>query len=290
MKHTSLITVVALSCFLGSAVTIKAQTTTLAPTTATTSATASPSAKPTTTIDKDVEALKENIATKVAELRKKGLKAVAGNITSKTGTQLEIKNSLGTSYTIKMDDTLTKVYQITGGTKKELKQDDLEKNMYVIVSGPLLDKAITANVIYVDEEIFVKSGKVTEVNTDTGTLKVATTERDNLTLDLPAGFRMTLLDKSLDTTIITLSKIKEGDTIHFVYSKTGKEKQVDTYEPLKILVIPQEFFQAPEPTETPTSAPSPKSSPSPTLKAATTSPAKASPSPTAKVSPTPVKR
>jgi hypothetical protein len=38
------------------------------------------------------------------------------------------------------------------------------------------------------------------------------------------------------------SKIKEGDTVHFVVKKTGEEKELNRYSAQKILVIPQEFF------------------------------------------------
>ncbi len=203
------------------------------------SATLKPSQTPE---DKQVNDLKENIASKVAQLRKKDHKAVAGVITNTSSSQFTIKSS-DSSYTIKLDDTLTKYYQIVGTSKKEIKQSDIKKDNYVIVSGLMIDNAVTANVIYLDDQYFVKSGKITEVNKDDGMLKVLTSEKDTLTLDVPVKLKMQLMDsKTLATSPTTFSKVKEGDTVHFIYSSAGKEKEANTYEAIKVLIIPQEFF------------------------------------------------
>jgi hypothetical protein len=283
MKYKTLIMS---AVFVMATVPVYAQTKTPVPSAKVTE-TATPSAtlSPTTTEDKDVQDLKENIATKVAELRKKGLKATAGVITGVKGTEVTIKNNLDATYTVKIDETLTKVYQITDTSKKEIKQSDLKKDMYIIVSGPLIEKTITANVIYFDEQIFVGSGKITEVNTDDVLIKVTTTERDNLTLDIPARLKLQIVNsKTLDIESTTLSKIKEGDTVHFIYAKTGAEKQASRFDALKIVVIPQEFFEGVQPTATP--EPTTKASPSPTAKL---SPTKAV-SPSTKVTPSPTKK
>lgn len=204
---------------------------------------ASSEAKPKTTEDRQIESLKNSIATKVAELRKKGHKAAAGSISSIKQNSIVIKDSLDNTTNIKIDETLTKIYQITGTQKKEIKQADLKKDMYIIVSGPLLDSAITANVIYVDDQYFVKSGKIVEVNADDSSIKVTTTEKDTLILDIDSKLRLSLMDsKSFEFPTTTFSKIKEGDNVHFVYTKTGKEKVANRYNALKVIVIPQEYF------------------------------------------------
>ncbi|EKE14431.1 MAG: hypothetical protein ACD_12C00509G0001 [uncultured bacterium] len=47
--------------------------------------------------------------------------------------------------------------------------------------------------------------------------------------------------KTLLKETIGFSKLKEGDTVHFVVKKTGTEKN-NEYSAYKILVIPQEYF------------------------------------------------
>jgi hypothetical protein len=223
-----------------SAVTTASPSATLSPTkTATSSATTTPSAE-----DKQIETIKKNIANTVQEIQKKGHKAAAGYITSIKDTQVVIKDSLDKTTNVKLDPQLTQVFQISGSTKKDIKQSDLAKNMYIIVSGPLLDNTINANVVYVDEEYFVKSGKIVEVNTTDDSLKISTTERDTVTVDIDSRLKVQIMDsKTLElSTITSFTKIKEGDTVHFIYAKTGKETTPNRFDALKVVVIPQEYF------------------------------------------------
>ncbi|MEO6508556.1 MAG: hypothetical protein ABIO02_01255 [Patescibacteria group bacterium] len=208
------------------------------------SKTASPSAKPASEEDKQIESVKNSVANKVEELRKKGQKAAAGNITAIKDNKVTIKNSLDVITEVKLDPQLTKVYQISGASKKDLKQTDLKKNMYIIVSGPLLDNVISANVVYVDEQYFVKSGKVVEVNATEAFLKISTSERDTITLDIESRLKVQIMDSKTTelSTITSYTKVKEGDTVHFIYTKSGDEKQVNRYSALKVIVIPQEYF------------------------------------------------
>jgi len=47
--------------------------------------------------------------------------------------------------------------------------------------------------------------------------------------------------KTLETERIGFSKIKEGDSIHFVVKVNGDEKN-NEYSTEKILIVPQEYF------------------------------------------------
>ncbi|QQG44762.1 MAG: hypothetical protein HYW86_02500 [Candidatus Roizmanbacteria bacterium] len=194
-------------------------------------------------VEKEIQNLKEKIATKVAELRKKNLKAIAGSVTEKTKNSFKITASSEDDYQVNTDSDLTKFYLISGSQKKEIKSTDLEKKSYIIVSGPVADKTINANVIYQDEQYLVKAGKVTEVNTDDELIKVLTTDKDNFTLDLVTSTKIQLMDsKTQEVETAKLSKVKEGDTIHFVVKKTGEEKELNRFSAEKILIIPQEYF------------------------------------------------
>jgi hypothetical protein len=194
-------------------------------------------------IDKEIQNLKEKIATKVAELRKKNLKAIAGVVQENSNGVIKIKTINDDDYSVKIDDTLTKIYQIAGASKKELKVSDLKKKAYIIVTGPVSDKDISANFIYQDEQYLVKTGKITEINKEDEYIKVLSTEKDNYTLDVDLTTRIQLIDsKTLSVDTVKLAKLKEGDTIHFVVKKTGNEKEVNRYAADRLLVVPQEYF------------------------------------------------
>lgn len=211
--------------------------------------TVSPSVKPsvtispTTAVGKEIQNLKDKIATKVAELRKKNLKAVAGSITETATGSVKIKTNNDEDYTIKSDDALTKTYVIIGISKKEVKFTDLKKGAYIIASGPLADKVVSANVIYQDEQYLVKAGKITEINKDEFFVKILTSDKDTYTLDIEISTKIQMLDsKTVEVATSGFSKMKEGDTIHFMVKKPGDKKNVNRYPALKILIIPQEYF------------------------------------------------
>src|SRR3989344_9565956 len=92
------------------------------------------SSSPTVVVDKDIQQLKDKIANKVSEIRKKNNKAVSGFVLNIDGNTMKLSNN-GEVNQVKFDNTLTKVFKVLGTTKKEIKTDDIAKNDYVIVSG-----------------------------------------------------------------------------------------------------------------------------------------------------------
>ncbi len=215
------------------------------PTTSTSSGTPKPSVTKSQSLeDKIIENFKEKVATKVAELNKKNDKPAVGYISLIKGDTIEFDTTSGT-YTAKVDSNLTSVFSLDNGIKKEIKTTDLKKGDYIIVSGPQLDKAVTANTIYKDEEYIVKSGKITEVNTDDVYLKIVSSDKDSIILDIPTRIRLQLLNsKTLEIEPVTLAKIKEGDTVHFVYKKASDQKDASSRAKAeRVLIVPQEFFQ-----------------------------------------------
>lgn len=191
----------------------------------------------------EAQTLKEKIASKVAELEKKDQRAFAGLITAISKTALKIQHNDGTAYNVKLDQDLTKVYIIAGADKSEAQISTLKKGDYIIVSGPIDGKNITANSIYKDEQFFIGAGKITEINLTDFYIRALTTEKDTYTLDLETSTKRFMLNtKTLEVETTTLAKIKEGDTIHFIYQKTGEEREKNRYSSTKILIIPQEFF------------------------------------------------
>jgi Cu/Ag efflux protein CusF len=199
------------------------------------------SSSPTVVIDKDIQQLKDKIANKVSEIRRQNNKAVSGFVVSNDGNIMKINNNSEENQ-VKFDDTLTKYFKIAGAQKKEIKADDIKKNDYAIVSGVVADNIISANVVLVDENFLVDSGKITEINKDSYNIKVSTSDKNIYSLDIETYTKQFIVNiKTIDLERVGFSKIKEGDTVHFVVKKTNEEKN-NNYSAIKILIIPQEYF------------------------------------------------
>ncbi|MDO8610689.1 MAG: hypothetical protein Q7R95_09155 [bacterium] len=184
----------------------------------------------------------DKIASAIAQLREKNNKAISGFATQNNNSIIKIKNENDEEYTIKTDDILSKYYQVNGATRKEVKLQDIKKGMFLIVTGVLNDKEIIANNIYIDEMFLTKSGKITEIDKVNFTIKVVSTDKDNYVLNIENVTKQQILNvKNLAIEKTGFSKIKEGDTVHFVVKKTGEEKN-NTFSAQKILIIPQEYF------------------------------------------------
>jgi hypothetical protein len=192
-------------------------------------------------VDKDIQQLKDKIANKVMEIRKQNNKAISGFVQNIEGDKMKLKND-GDINQVKFDDSLTKVFRVIGLTKKEIKKEDIKINDYVIVSGVVVDNTITANVVLIDENFLANSGKITEINKDDYNIKVLASDKNTYSLDIETSTKQYMLNiKTLLSEVIGFSKLKEGDTVHFVVKKTGEEKN-NNYSAYKILVIPQEYF------------------------------------------------
>lgn len=188
--------------------------------------------------EKDIKAFKD----KIANVIKKSNKALSGLVISNDGTVIKLKDGNDAVYEVKLDNELTKYFKISGTSKKEIKADDISKNDYIIVTGVLTDKSITANSIFIDESYIVGSGRITEVDKDNYSVKVINSAKETFTLDVETSTKQLILNiKTLGIEQMGFSKIKEGDYAHFVV-KRGINIKDDKYSAQKILVIPQEYF------------------------------------------------
>jgi hypothetical protein len=195
----------------------------------------------TSSSEKEVEILKEKIASKVAQLRQENNQAVSGKIINLSENQIEIKDNNDKKILIKLDPTLTKYYRIKNNQKKEINLSDLEKNNYVVVSGITTDKGINANLIFIDEKYLVEFGRVIEINKDSYWLKINTITNENIILDIETYTKQLMLNiKDLQLEKTGFSKIKEGDMINFVAKDEKNEN--NRFSAQKIIVIPQEYF------------------------------------------------
>ncbi|MFA5136330.1 MAG: hypothetical protein WC489_02960 [Patescibacteria group bacterium] len=193
--------------------------------------------------DKDIQELKERVANKVAEIRKKDQKALSGYANVKDG-KISLKDTEDMEYTVTIDESLSKVYRISGSTKKEIKPSDIKTDTYMIVTGPVVDKSVSANFIFVDDVYIVQSGKVMEINKEDYYIKIMSQDKEEYILDIETSTKQNMLNmKTLEIEKSGFSKIKEGDTAHFtaINSKTEKNSS-NRFTAQKILVIPQEYF------------------------------------------------
>ncbi|OGK62254.1 hypothetical protein A2334_02500 [Candidatus Roizmanbacteria bacterium RIFOXYB2_FULL_38_10] len=193
--------------------------------------------------DKEIKGLKERLANKVAEIRKKDQKAVGGFAIVKDD-KISLKNDEGIDLTVKIDESLTKLYQIAGTAKKEIKSSDIKTDSYLIVTGPIVDTTINANFVFVDETYIVQSGKITEVSKSDFYIKVMSADKQVYQLDIESTTKQNMLNiKTLEIEKTGFSKIKEGDTVHFAAKKDRSEDSSNNrFAAQKILVIPQEYF------------------------------------------------
>ena len=206
---------------------------------------ATASATPT---DKNSKILLEKLASTVEADRKKNQRAYAGVITAITDTTLTVAAVTGAdtkTYSVKLDDTLTALYRIVGSTKKDIKKSDLKKGDYVIITGQMLGDTLEANEVYIDEQFLVRTGTITDINKSDYYLKVTTPDKEEYTLDIQNSTRQFMYNiktKSIESS--GFSKLKEGDSIHFVVSKTnpGGSKEKNRFDAVRILIIPQEFL------------------------------------------------
>lgn len=197
---------------------------------------------PTLKDEREIKLLKEKIATKVAELQKNSRKVIAGEIVKKETDALDLKTSSGEVYKLTFDEILTKVYSVESGVKKNHSFSDLKKGDFIISYGSIIENMITPTLIYFDQEYIVGSGRITEVNKDDFSLKVFTTDKNEYTLDIETFTKQQSYDiATLGFSPLGFSKLKEGDTIHFVGKRPSDKKSV-RFPASRILMIPQESF------------------------------------------------
>ncbi|MCL4374431.1 hypothetical protein M1523_01070 [Patescibacteria group bacterium] len=197
-----------------------------------------------TDINKATQNFIEKLASSVAQTRKNDNHVVVGDITDIKDQEFTVLANAGDTYTVAfIEGNLTKIYQIVNGQKKELKQSDLKKGNFVIVSGVISDKSVTANVVYVDQPYMVESGSITEISNTDYYIKVTTPEKDNFTVDVETYTKINAVNiKTLALERIGFSKLKEGDIIHFVYQPSLSAKEKNRVSARRILMIPQEYF------------------------------------------------
>ncbi len=197
--------------------------------------------------EKGTRRILDTLKSQAEALQKKDQRAYVGIVSKIKDSIVTINATEGVdekTYSIKIDDTLTHLYRIAGTKTNEIKKGDLEEGDYIIVTGQMLDNTVEANDVYIDEQFLVKTGRISEISKTDYYLKVITYDKDEYTLDIQNSTRQFMLNvKTKEIESIGFSKMKEGDSVHFVVSKTnpGTSKEKNRYDAIRVLVIPQEF-------------------------------------------------
>ena len=191
----------------------------------------------------EIQEFKEKLASKVAELQQNEEKALAGFVSEINENSLKITTNNAEEYSVDLDDLLTKYFSISGNSINDLNREDISVGNYLIITGPVDGKIISANNIYIDSQFVSGSGIVSQVNQGSSLLTVITLENNTLEIKVETSTERQILDiESLELEPVNFTTIKTGDVVHFIYQKTNEENTNDRYSASKILVIPQEYF------------------------------------------------
>lgn len=200
---------------------------------------------PTIKTEKDeIKIFKEKIASKVAEITKEdNNEIITGFINSFDDKKILIQKE-EEKYQLKIDDLLTKFYKISNNRIKDINYSDINNNNYVIAIGFKTESFVfEPKEVYLDENYIIKVGQITEVDKDKYQLKVSTLEKENFLLDIEIDTKQLILTpKILSFEKIGFSKIKEGDTVHFVIKRSQLKNENNQFSAVKIIIIPQEIF------------------------------------------------
>lgn len=252
--------------------TVQAATPTLKPT-ATASASASPSATPVLTGKaKQIEDLKERLATKVAQLRQTTKRAIYGTVKAKTISTATVETKTK-DIKLELTDDL-KVFQMLKGKRTALSADDLAKADIVTVFGEYdaTLEIMKAKVVFIQAALPVQTaGRVTAINKTDFAFDMETPSGKTYTVDFETSTKATAwADKTAAKS--SFSKIAVGDTVHVTGSSVPKKD--NRISAARILNLGNLSASVPTGATTPQASPTAAAKPSPA--------GSASPSPTKK--------
>ncbi|KXK11740.1 MAG: hypothetical protein UZ22_OP11002000301 [Microgenomates bacterium OLB23] len=216
--------------------------------------TTTPSLSPTTAkpLDDTLQIIKDKIEEKVDQINQTSKKVVSGTLNKLEDDILELQEPSGKTFKVSIDDTVTKFFTATTKKLSPAEKTDLEKGNTLIIFGPIIEDQISANKVIQQAIYLTVQGEVTNVETDTFTVDIVTSDKEELSLNVEDAVSQQLMStKTLDLSKATISKYKIGDKVHVVYIKPAKD--TDKAQVVRSLIIPQEYFAAPvKPTEKPT--------------------------------------
>lgn len=213
---------------------------------------------------KQINDLKDRLATKVAELRQLQRKAIFGTVKAVSTSTATIETKTK-DVKIELTDDI-KIAQIIKGVRTKLTADNLDKGDQVTVFGEFdttLD-LLKAKVIFIQaapgERI---AGIVTDVTKADYTVSIKTPEGKSYIVDIETVTKIAVWTADRGIAKGGFSKVTVGDTIHVAGSLVPKKD--NRISASRILDIGN-LTGSPEPTPTLTEAPTPttKATPKPT--------------------------
>ena len=209
---------------------------------------------------KQIEDLKERLATKVAELRQSQRKAVIGTVKAVSVSTATVETKTK-DVKIELTDDIV-IVQVLKGKRTKLKLDDLAKGDRVVVFGEYdttLD-LLKASVIFIQSPSTIERipGVVTQVDAKAFTITVTTAEDKTVTVDIEKTTKITLWDGSA---LVKggFSRLAVGDSVHVVGTPVPKKE--NRLSAVRILNLGN---LTNSPTAAPTEKPTPTTKPTPT--------------------------
>ena len=218
---------------------------------------------------KQINDLKDRLATKVAELRQLQRKAIFGTVKAVSTSTATIETKTK-DVKIELTDDI-KIAQIIKGTRTKLTADNLDKGDQVAVFGEFdatLD-LLKAKVIFIQAAPTQRiAGMVTDTSKADFTLTVKTPEGKNYIVDIETVTKIAVWTADKGITKGGFSKITVGDTVHVAGSLVPKkDNRMSASRILDLGNLSGTPIATPTPAETPTSTgkatPKPTAIPSP---------------------------
>jgi len=244
-----------------------------APTPTTTEKTNNTTATPSGNVSqkiKQIELLKEKIATKVAEIREKDKYALFGTIKKLDTSNLLLTAKDGEHKISFSEDTI--FYDLTGTERKESKLDKFTEGNTVSVFGYYNeDKSVlSAKYVYLEPQNLNLIGQIVDIDKENFTITVKTKNGTPQVVDVESTTKLSSYGKDKKLVKLGFTKMAIQDPVHvFARSLT---KDTDKLSGTKIYVL-SGLFTSPSPTITPQISKEATKSPTAAKKSPTASPA-----------------
>ena len=183
-----------------------------------------PTATPADVLEKikQIEALKEKIATTVAEIRNKDKTATAGIIKKIDKDSITIQNRKGEGTIVYSEDTT--FYSLADGEKKEATSKKITEGDTISVFGYFSDDKlkISAKYIFLHSPALHILGKIVDIDKENYTITVKDKQGDQV-VDIETSTKVSLFVKNKGWQKGGFSKFKTGDSVH-VNKKGAREE------------------------------------------------------------------
>lgn len=186
---------------------------------------ASPATPSSTVIDKlkQIEILKEKIATKVAEIRASEKAGIYGTVKSATKSKLNIKTKTSETTVDYLDDAI--FYSLTDTEKAEISASKIKEGDQIVAFGYFdnTKTTLSAKFIYLTPKTLHLIGKIADIDKEGYTITVKEPQ-GNMLVDIETYSKIYLLATDKKLAKGGFSKLKIGDIAHVAGIPNSKEE------------------------------------------------------------------